>query len=291
MAREPGLYVKCRNWRVATFLCIHLRAIASHVLQLREEWRIGAFPLPNSADLYEGVRFLSLPAVGPERRGPSSPPTWVRDLKIRSVHGVPGQRCNRPRTRTRRGPATVRTLAAFTVPRLHKGSQHWSPYLVSVEELMTLSVPECISPLRWRWMLFLTRRQEVRFVYWPPYQTTGLRRIRMYDRSGYDIGMLVWVVCDACHVGSINKISISPEYQRQGIGRRLIRRALADGPGYRWQTTGQSPEAKRFFPVLGEEVGFVFAEYGGVCEHLSSRHGHRSAADRRRLRPVLLHDV
>jgi hypothetical protein len=65
----------------------------------------------------------------------------------------------------------------------------------------------------------------------------------MFDREGYDIGMLVWMVCDACRVGSINKISLTIEHQGQGLGRRLIRRALNDGPGYTWQTTGQSPEA------------------------------------------------
>lgn len=155
---------------------------------------------------------------------------------------------------------------------------------------MTPPVPEYISPLRWRWMLFLTRRQGVRFVYWPPCQVTEHRRIRMFDRGGCDIGVLVWAVCDACRVGSINKISIGPEHQRQGLGRRLIRRALADGPQYRWQTTGQSPEAKRFFPALEEEVGVAFAEYGGVCEHLSSRRSHRPTASRRR-RPVLLRDI
>ncbi|NUK85407.1 YjfA family protein [Streptomyces lunaelactis] len=58
-------------------------------------------------------------------------------------------------------------------------------------------------------MLLTTRRQEVRFVFWPPRRPTGHRRIRMFDRQGYDIGTLVWMVCDTCRVGSINKISIS----------------------------------------------------------------------------------
>jgi hypothetical protein len=44
----------------------------------------------------------------------------------------------------------------------------------------------------------------------------------------------VWKVCVSCRVGSINQISITVDYQRQGLGRRLIRRALVDGPGYRW---------------------------------------------------------
>ncbi|MEU1597341.1 hypothetical protein ABZ468_31950 [Streptomyces sp. NPDC005708] len=150
---------------------------------------------------------------------------------------------------------------------------------------MSPAVPEYLSLLRWRWILFSTRRQEVRFVYWPPRQPTGHRRIRMFDRNGYDIGVLVWRVCDVCRVGSINQISITT--QRQGLGRRLIRRALADGPGYAWQTTGQSPEARQFFPAMERETGVAFPEYGGVCDHFTARPGPRLLPRRRRLRPVL----
>lgn len=155
------------------------------------------------------------------------------------------------------------------------------------EKLVTPPVPEYLSPLRWRWLVFVTRRQEVRFLYWPPRQPAGHRRIRMFDRDGYDIGTVVWKVCDACRVGSINKISITIEHQRQGLGRRLIRRALADGPSYTWQTTGQSPEAKRFFSVLEKEMGTVFPQYGGVCEHLASPPGYQPPPTDRRPRPVL----
>ncbi|WP_175334366.1 hypothetical protein, partial [Streptomyces lunaelactis] len=148
-------------------------------------------------------------------------------------------------------------------------------------------MPENLSPLRWRWMLLTTRRQEVRFVFWPPRRPTGHRRIRMFDRQGYDIGTLVWMVCDTCRVRSINKISISIEHQRQGLGRRLIRRALADGPGHRWQTTGQSPEAKRFFPAMEKETGTAFPAYGGACERFAPPPGYRPPPPGRRPRPVL----
>lgn len=152
---------------------------------------------------------------------------------------------------------------------------------------MTPPVPEYLSPLRWQWILLTTRRQEVRFLYWPPRRPAGHRRIRMFDREGYDIGMLVWMVCDACHVGSINKISITIEHQHQGLGRRLIRRALSDGPDYNWQTTGQSPDAKQFFPAMEKETGVTFPEYGGVCEHLAPPPGYRPPPPGHRPRPVL----
>jgi hypothetical protein len=151
---------------------------------------------------------------------------------------------------------------------------------------MTPPVPEYLSPLRWRWMLYITRREEVRFLYWPPPEPAGHRRIRMYDREGHELGTLVWKVCDACRVGSINQISITVDYQRQGLGRRLIRRALVDGPGYRWQTTGQSPEAKRFFPAMENETGTAFPEYGGACEHTASKSS-RTPPPGRRPRPVV----
>jgi GNAT superfamily N-acetyltransferase len=109
---------------------------------------------------------------------------------------------------------------------------------------VTPPVPAYLSTLRWRWILLTARRQEVRFLYWPPRHAAGHRTIQMFDRDGYDLGQLEWMVCDTCRVGSINKISIAVEHQRRGLGRRLIRRALADGPGSTWQTTGQSPEAK-----------------------------------------------
>jgi GNAT superfamily N-acetyltransferase len=152
---------------------------------------------------------------------------------------------------------------------------------------VTPPVPDGLSPLRWRWILLTTRHQEVRFLYWPPLQPTGHRNLRMFSRDGYNIGRLVWVVCDACSIGSINKISIDPDRHRQGLGRRLIRRALADGPDYTWQTTGQSPQAKQFFPAMEEKLGVAFPEYGGVCEHLASPPGYQPRPPGRRPRPVL----
>ncbi|MEU0649153.1 GNAT family N-acetyltransferase [Streptomyces umbrinus] len=156
---------------------------------------------------------------------------------------------------------------------------------------MTPPVPEYLSPLRWRWILLITQRREVRFLYWPPRRPTGHRDLRIFDRDGYDIGRLVWVVCDTCRVGSINKISIDPDCQRQGLGRRMVLRSLADGPGYTWQTTGQSPEAKQFFPALERELGVAFPQYGGVCGHLASPPGYRPPPPGRHPRPVLIRNV
>ncbi|MFI7640508.1 GNAT family N-acetyltransferase [Nonomuraea sp. NPDC049400] len=107
----------------------------------------------------------------------------------------------------------------------------------------------------------------LRFVYLPPTDPAGLREIYVYDRDDYDIARLVWQVCDACRHGSINKISIDQEWQRQGLGRRLIHRALRDGPAYAWITSGQSPEAKKFFPIMSAETGAAFTAHGPSCPH------------------------
>lgn len=113
----------------------------------------------------------------------------------------------------------------------------------------------------------------------------------MYDRNGLDIGRLVWMVCDACRTGSINKISIDPQEHRKGLGRRMVLRALADGPGYTWQTTHQSPTAKLFFPAVAKETGTALPELGGICRHLASPGAPRRTLPGRRRRPVLLRRV
>jgi GNAT superfamily N-acetyltransferase len=155
---------------------------------------------------------------------------------------------------------------------------------------MTPPVPDRLPPLRWRWILLTTRHQEARFLYWPPQEPTGLRRLGMFDQRGYDIGVLVWRMCDDCRIGSIAKISIALGHQRQGLGRRLVRRALADGPDYAWRTSGQSPDAKPFFAALGREADVAFAERAGSCEHLKS-HGYRPSPPGRRPRPALERDI
>jgi GNAT superfamily N-acetyltransferase len=149
-------------------------------------------------------------------------------------------------------------------------------------------IPEGLSRARWLWIRLITRGQPVRFIYHPPTYPADLRVIRMYDAEGYDIGRLVWQICDACHHGTINQISLSDSWQRHGIGRLLINRALRDGPGYRWTTSSQSPQAKRFFPVMTTETGAAFTERAKVCPHIRGR---RHTPCHRRPTPILARDV
>jgi len=131
-------------------------------------------------------------------------------------------------------------------------------------------LPEGMTRSRWLYARLLTCGEPVRFIYYPPGEPAGHRDLYMYDDETINIGRLIWQVCDYCRSGHINSISINTEFQRRGLGRRLILRALRDGPRYRWATSGQSPDAKRFFPCITAEVGVEFTERGGTCRHLKA---------------------
>lgn len=49
------------------------------------------------------------------------------------------------------------------------------------------------DPVRERWA---DLHREVQVRYSPPLRPTGYENLRVFDRDGYDIGRLVWVVCD-----------------------------------------------------------------------------------------------
>jgi GNAT superfamily N-acetyltransferase len=87
----------------------------------------------------------------------------------------------------------------------------------------------------------------------------GFQDIRVYGRDGISDARLVWKVCHQCERGVISKISLSPEVQRQGLGTRLVDRALLDGPGYRWTTSSQSPDGRAFFRAMTARTGAEFA--------------------------------
>jgi GNAT superfamily N-acetyltransferase len=135
-------------------------------------------------------------------------------------------------------------------------------------------LPQGMSAPRWLLARMMSPGQPVRFIYQPPDKLAGLRVIHVYDRQGYDIGQFVWQVCRACQRASINKISVTNDWQRRGLGRRLIARALRDGPGYDWVTSGQSPDARKFFAVISTETGIAFTERGSGCTHMRTDRQH-----------------
>jgi GNAT superfamily N-acetyltransferase len=115
----------------------------------------------------------------------------------------------------------------------------------------------------------LTRGDVVRFIHQPPSEPAGHHVIYLYDQDNVDMGTLVWQVCSRCRRGIINKISIAEQWQRRGLGRRLIARALREGPGYTWSTFGQSPGAKTFFAIMTLETGSALTDPGQACAHMN----------------------
>ncbi len=149
-------------------------------------------------------------------------------------------------------------------------------------------LPQGMSAPRWLLARMMSPGQPVRFIYQPPDEPAGLRVLHLYDRDGYDIGRLIWQVCHACQRARINKISITNDWQRRGLGRRLIARALHDGPGCTWVTSGQSPDAKRFFAIISTETGIAFTERGASCTHMNTDRRYVPPAKRQRPpRPTL----
>lgn len=125
-----------------------------------------------------------------------------------------------------------------------------------------------------RWLdRFASRRDAVRFVHCPPVAAAGHHRIHIYRRDGAEIGAVDWQVCHTCRRGAIIKIAVDPDWQRRGFGRRLVARALRDGPGYTWATSGQSPDARLLFECITAETGVAFTERGSPCSHIRAVRG------------------
>lgn len=131
-------------------------------------------------------------------------------------------------------------------------------------------IPSRLAPWRWRLWLWKTRAEPMRFVYYPEDWPAGFRNLYMYDQTGLDCGRLVWRVCDVCQRAAVCKISLDPYVHRQGYGRRLLLRALRDGPGYMWTTSGQSSDGARFFTAMSAETGVAFVDGARTCEHIAS---------------------
>ncbi|MFE4682572.1 hypothetical protein ACFRNJ_17300 [Streptomyces sp. NPDC056721] len=113
-----------------------------------------------------------------------------------------------------------------------------------------------------------TSKEKKIFLYYPNSACADCKVIRVCDRDGLDHAVLIWNVCQDCRCGMIAKISITDEWQRQGLGRRLLLWALRESPGCDWVTSGQSPEAQLFFPVMARETGAAFTNRGKSCGHL-----------------------
>jgi GNAT superfamily N-acetyltransferase len=131
-------------------------------------------------------------------------------------------------------------------------------------------MPEGLTERQWKWILLRHPFRQQLWLYYSACREGDFEVLRVCDRTGWDAAVLSWHTCSLCRRGHIAKISIADHWQRQGLGRRLILRAMRGAQDYHWTTTGQSPEAQQFFPVLARETGAAFAQREPVCGHMKS---------------------
>ncbi|MGP4003505.1 GNAT family N-acetyltransferase [Streptomyces sp. 8N706] len=129
-------------------------------------------------------------------------------------------------------------------------------------------MPEGLTDKEWAGLLRWHPFRKQLWLYYPAARDADFQALRVCDRTGWDAAVLYWHICTPCRRGHIAKISIADHWQRQGLGRRMVLRAIRIAQDYHWTTTGQSPEAQRFFPVLARETGAAFTQREPLCEHI-----------------------
>lgn len=83
-------------------------------------------------------------------------------------------------------------------------------------------------------------------------QTTGPPLSRTWNITAYDGDVLVGclrVLTDGCFFGTITELLVLPEYQRRGIGSRLLQLARAHTPTMLY--FGAQPGLERFYEENG----------------------------------------
>lgn len=96
--------------------------------------------------------------------------------------------------------------------------------------------------------------------------------IALHLERGPLIGQVDFRLCHACRTGRIQQIWITETWQRQGLGRQALHTALAQAPGYRWNTTTQSRQGRAFFRAMSEETGVELCSRTPPCAHLMGRY-------------------
>ncbi|WP_282700617.1 GNAT family N-acetyltransferase [Streptomyces sp. CC219B] len=95
--------------------------------------------------------------------------------------------------------------------------------------------------------------------------------IVLFDGADRVIGRLTFRVCRECRTGRILDIWIDETWQREGLGRELVRGLLARHPGHAWTTTSQTRQGQAFFTAMSRETGLSLAPGGPLCPHLVGR--------------------
>ncbi|MGW1948340.1 hypothetical protein ACWCRC_28985, partial [Streptomyces sp. NPDC001940] len=89
----------------------------------------------------------------------------------------------------------------------------------------------------------------------PPRTARGAGEVLLHDESGALVGQVRFRLCAPCRAGRLLGIWILESRRQEGLGRRVVRVALAHGHGYRWNTTLQTRLGRGFFLAVTAHDG------------------------------------
>ncbi|WP_405956549.1 GNAT family N-acetyltransferase [Streptomyces phaeochromogenes] len=96
----------------------------------------------------------------------------------------------------------------------------------------------------------------------------GGQAVRVLERAGGQVGRLDYQVCHPCQLGYIDSIAVAARWQGRGLGREAVHTALAPCPDYKWSTSRQSSQGRRFFSAMEEETDVAFPPSSVRCPHM-----------------------
>ncbi|RFC71374.1 hypothetical protein DXZ75_30245 [Streptomyces sp. AcE210] len=108
----------------------------------------------------------------------------------------------------------------------------------------------------------------VRFTSIPPRTARGAGEVLLHDESGALVGQVRFRLCAPCRAGRLLGIWILEPRRQEGLGRRAVRVALAQGHGYRWNTTLQTRPGRGFFLAVTAHEGVPLRHGRPLCPHL-----------------------
>ncbi|POX35892.1 N-acetyltransferase, partial [Streptomyces sp. Ru73] len=72
----------------------------------------------------------------------------------------------------------------------------------------------------------------------------------MRDAAGRSVGRLEYQLCHECRRGWIANIAVAEHWRGSGLAREALHRALAPAAAYRWYTSRQTADGRRFFAAM-----------------------------------------
>ncbi|MEU8483934.1 GNAT family N-acetyltransferase [Streptomyces sp. NPDC048641] len=101
-----------------------------------------------------------------------------------------------------------------------------------------------------------------------PRTARGAGEVLLHDERGTLVGQVRFRLCAPCRTGRLLGIWILESRRQEGLGRRAVRVALAQGHGYRWNTTLQTRPGRGFFLAVTAHDGVPLPRGRPLCPHL-----------------------